>query len=420
MDSIFILRVTFVSIFLAVFSIKLLLDFLNIRFMRKHSGTIPAGFEAEVDSDRLKEMQEYTSEQTRLGLVKFLCEIALLFSILFGGPLHFFISTAYKFSHPVTQGLVFFLMLGGVYWFFFIPFDLLKNFRLEQRFGFNRQTFSLWVIDLTKSTFLTILLGGMVLIAVLSLIYKTGPFWWLYSWGTVFVFGIIFTILYPVLIAPIFNKFFPVENSSLREKIEQVVKECGIHPTGIFKMDAGRRSTHSNAYFTGLGRNKRIVLFDTLVEKLDENAITTVVAHEAGHWKRKHLLKGFIISEVYSFLWFLIAGLLLRSPTFHRIFFINSQPFWAGLLLLGIIWIPVNFLLSPFFAAYSRKNECEADDMVIELTDDSESFKRALVTLSKDNLANLNPHPLYVRFYYSHLPPPQRVDRILSIEKSQR
>ena len=414
MDAVLLFRGLFILTYLLMVAFQIILDKLNLNHLKKNLGIVPRGFEGEIDSKDLVQMQEYTAAKTKFTLIKTLASLVLLFWIVFAGPLHFLVDTAQHFTSSLAQGLIFFLLLGGIYWLFSLPFDLWENFRLEERFGFNTLTPSLWLKDLIKSTLISLVLGGIVLTLLLLLVYKGGRFWWLYAWVAVFILGLGLVRLYPVLIAPLFNKFIPLENEALRKKLTDLLTKFGIETKEVLRMDAEKRSTHSNAYFTGLGKSKRIVLFDTLLKNMSEEEILAVIAHEAGHWKYKHIWKGMFLTQIYSLLWFWVASIFLQNSTFYQIFHLSSTPLWAGLFLLSIVWQPVNFLASPLFLAYSRKNETQADDAAVKRAGLAKAFCQALVKLSKDNLANLDPHPLYAFFHYSHPAPARRIQRLLS------
>ena len=404
-------RFLFAALMFALVVTKVLLELLNLRHAKKNLGSIPEGFEGQVNRTDMARIQDYTSAKTKVETVRFAVYIGLVILLIFGGFLNLIASKAQQFSHYIPEGLVFFLIVGAIYRLVSIPFEILETFHIEKTFGFNRQTVSTWLSDFFKTLLISVIVGGILLSLILTIVEKTGPYWWFYSWVLFLAFGIVLSSIYPVVIAPLFNKFTPIDNENLLEKIKSVVGKSGIKVKGIFKMDAGKRSSHTNAYFTGLGRSKRIVLFDTLLERMEDDEIVSIVAHEAGHWKKRHLLKSLAVSGVYSLTWFIAAGLLLDNSFFYEIFFVSQKIPAVGLLLMAVVWEPVNFFLSPLLLAYSRKNEREADDAVFEMTFEVEPFKKALVKLTADNLANLNPHPAYVIFNYSHPPVTERISR---------
>jgi len=409
-------RLLFILILLALATTKISLNLVNLRHVRKNLRSIPEEFRNKVDEEDMVRILNYSSAGTKVENVQFAVFNGLLILLIFGGGLNLLITKAGHFSNYLLSGLTFFALTGAIFWLISIPFEIFTTFHIEKVFGFNKQTFSSWLKDLFKSLLITVIIGGILGSLILTLIEKSGTYWWLYSWALLLIFGIVLTSLYPILIAPLFNKFTPLDNDDLLNRIKTIGKKSGIEVEGIFKMDAGRRSSHTNAYFTGLGKSKRIVLFDTLLESMDNEEIASVTAHEAGHWKRKHLLKSMFVSALYSFAWFFAAGKLIDSNFFYEIFSVSRKIPAAGLFLMGIIWEPVNFFINPFLLAYSRRNEREADNAVMELTSETKPFREALVKLTKENLANLNPHPAYVIFNYSHPPVTERIRRLRTIE----
>lgn len=405
-------RLLFIALLLALVVTKLSLNLVNLRHIRKNLRSIPREFRDKVNENDMVRILDYTSSKTRVENIQLAVFTGLIILLIFSGSLNPIIAKAGHFSNYVLKGLTFFFLLGAIFWIVSIPFEIFVTFHIEKVFGFNRQTFPSWLKDLFKSLLIACILGSILASLILTIVEKSGSYWWLYSWALLLVFGIVLTSLYPVVIAPLFNKFTPLDKDDLLNKIRSIGEKSGIEVKGIFKMDAGKRSSHTNAYFTGFGKSKRIVLFDTLLENMDDDEIASVVAHEAGHWKRKHLLKSILVSAVYSFAWFFVAGLLMDNNLFYRIFFVSEKVPAAGLFLVGIIWEPINFFLNPLLLAYSRRNEREADDAVLELTSRTEPFKKALVKLNTENLANLNPHPAYVIFNYSHPPATERIRRI--------
>jgi STE24 endopeptidase len=260
------------------------------------------------------------------------------------------------------------------------------------------------------------LLGGLILWLLLASMVHGGEAWWVWAWMMVGGFELMMLWLYPVVIAPLFNKFEPIENLGLVERIKNLMEKVGLRVKGVLKMDAGKRSKHTNAYFTGIGKTKRIVLFDTLLESHPEEEIVAVLAHEVGHWKRKHVLKQIILLEALSFAVFYIVSKLLKWPLLYQTFGFEEPTVYIGIFLTGALLSPLGYFAQPFEAAISRKFEREADDFVLELTKAAEPMRDALKRLASDNLSNLIPHPLYAWFYYSHPPLVERIER-LSPEK---
>jgi len=293
-----------------------------------------------------------------------------------------------------------------------IPFSLYDTFVIEDRHGFNTKTPALWVIDLLKSLAISAILGGLLLWLLLNLMVHGGGTWWIWGWILVGVAELLIIWLYPVLIAPLFNKFEPIESKELEHSIGSLMEKVGLKAKGVFRMDASKRSKHTNAYFTGIGRSKRIVLFDTLLESHTPDEILAVLAHEVGHWKKKHVHKELILAELLSLIGFYVLAKLLDFSLMYQTFGFPGPIPYVGLLLIGALFSPVTYFAHPLASAISRKFEREADDFGLELMQKPEPMVNALKRLAADNLANLTPHPLYAWFYYSHPPLAERISRL--------
>jgi STE24 endopeptidase len=293
-----------------------------------------------------------------------------------------------------------------------LPFDWYANFRVEERFGFNRMGYRLWIADLFKGLALGAVIGGVLLGLVVLLLYHAGPYWWLFCWAAVFGFSLLFTVLYPLVIAPLFNKFTPLEEGEFKDSVLALMKKAGIRSKGVFVMDAGKRTTHTNAYFTGLGRSKRIVFYDTLMEKHNPEECLAVLAHEAGHWKEKHVLKSFVLSQAVSLGLFALSAWLIGWAPLYEAFGFDKVTPYAGLLLASLVYTPVMFFIQPFLSLLSRRFEYAADRFAGLNMALGKPMKDMLVKSSVDNLSNLNPHPLYVWFHHSHPTVVQRVQRL--------
>jgi len=309
----------------------------------------------------------------------------------------------------VTGGLFFFALLSLPGFVLSIPFSLYGNFVLEARHGFNTKTLRVWALDLLKGLFLSALLGAPLLALLLFLIESGGPLWWLYAWALVGLLELLILWLYPVLLAPLFNKFEPISNPDLVQKISALLEKAGLKAKGVFQMDASRRSRHTNAYFTGLGKNKRIVLYDTLLASHADEEILAVLAHEAGHWKRRHVLKQVLALEALSLLGFYGFAKILDIPLIYQTFGFLQPIAYVGLFLVPTLFSPVLYFAEPLGAAFSRRFEREADDYALLLTQDPAPMVKALQRLASDNLSNLFPHPFYAWFYYSHPPLLERI-----------
>jgi STE24 endopeptidase len=273
-------------------------------------------------------------------------------------------------------------------------------------------TMKLWITDFIKSTLISTVLMVIVLICGLWIVLKSPDLWWFYVWSFFFIFSIFMMYISPYVIEPLFNKFTPLQGERLEEKIKAMMARTGIRISRVFKIDASKRSHHTNAYFTGIGKTKRIVLYDTLLRKMDEDEVLAVLAHEAGHWKKKHVLKMIVVFEALSLAAAYLAFRVLRTGLLGDIFGLEGNTFFAELLILSVVFSIVSFPFTPLFSAFSRRHEREADRFAVDLAPKPDALATSLIKLSKDNLSNLHPHPLYAAIHYSHPPVVERVKRI--------
>ena len=386
---------------------------LNLRHLKKYGADIPPEFEGHIDAQVLKKTRDYTVENSRFSFIKSIFDNAIVIVFLFGGLLDVYNSWILSFNQGfIITGLTFFLFLTYFETLISIPFSLYSTFKIENKYGFNTMTTKLWIADFFKSLMLTTILMGVLISTGLWFITISPDYWWLYVWGFFLVFSLFIMYISPYVIEPLFNKFTPVEDKTLEEKIKNTTYKVGIKVSRIFKMDASKRSTHTNAYFTGLGKVKRIILYDTLLEKMDSDETIAVLAHEIGHWKKKHVLKRIIVSEIIAFAAFYVSFQILQTDFLLSIFSIKADSFFAKIIILGFIGGIVAFPLIPIVSYLSRRHERQADRFACELTGNPESLATSLIKLSKDNLSNLHPHPLYAAFHYSHPPVVQRVREI--------
>jgi STE24 endopeptidase len=403
----------FLFFFLLRSAAQILLESLNIARLRTHGGRPPEVFRETIDAEKLGKISAYTVDSSRFGILSALADQALLLFILLSGLLPWVQIAADRLElGAVAGGLFFFALLSLPGFILDIPFSLYANFVIEARHGFNTKTFKIWIADLLKSLILSATFGATLLSLLLFLVENGGDSWWLFAWVLVGLFELLLLWLYPVLLAPLFNKFEPIPNPDLVQKISALLKKAGIRAKGVFQMDASRRSRHTNAYFTGLGRSKRIVLYDTLLASNSEEEILAVLAHEAGHWKKRHVLKQILVLEALSLAGFYGAARVLDAPLLYETFGVTPPTAYAGLFLIAALAAPVLFFAEPLGAALSRKFEREADDYALFLTRDPDPMVKALRRLASDNLANLTPHPFYAWFYYSHPPLAERIRRL--------
>ncbi|MBI5047630.1 MAG: M48 family metallopeptidase [Deltaproteobacteria bacterium] len=378
--------------------------------MKRHGSSVPLEFEGSVDEDFIKKMQRYEMDKAHLDIISSLFSSISLIVFLFGGLLNFYSSwiASLNFSF-VVSGWLFFLLLSYTENILSIPFSLYNTFKIENKYGFNTMTARLWISDFFKSLILSTILTSLLLFSAFYLIQWSQEYWWFWVWCFVFAYSMFVMYISPYVIEPLFNKFTPVEDESLNQRITRLADKAGIHAGKILKIDASKRSRHTNAYFTGIGRTKRIILYDTLLQEMSHDEIITVLAHEIGHWKKRHLLKMMIIFELFSLIGLFITFKLIQSNLLLNLFNINTDIIFAKFIILAFLFGIIALPLKPLINFFIRKHEKEADSASYELTGDGESMVSALIKLSKDNLANLYPHPLYVFLYYSHPPVLERI-----------
>ena len=285
---------------------------------------------------------------------------------------------------------------------------------VEQRFGFNKTTLVTWIVDLLKTAVLVAVLGIPLLAAILWLMNQAGEYWWVYAWLLWMGFSLTMIWAYPAFIAPLFNKFSQLEDAALQERIENLLNRCGFQSQGVFVVDGSRRSSHGNAYFTGFGKNKRIVFYDTLLESLSEDEVEAVLAHELGHFKRKHIRKSLLLSSVISAIGFALLAWLMRSDWFYTSLGVQTASTHAALMLFMMIMPAFTYFISPLFSALSRKHEFEADEFA-HCNSDYRALISALVNLYRDNASTLTPDPLHSMFYDSHPPATIRINHLQEI-----
>jgi STE24 endopeptidase len=391
------------------------LKYLNLRHLKIHGTTVPPEFQGTIDPSLLQKITAYTLENGRIGTVESISDNIILLIFIFGGLLgaydRWIAALAGSF---VARGVLFVLILLAAETLVDVPFSLFRNFKIENRYGFNTMTVRLWSADLAKSLAIAAILGALVTSAALSLIQASPGWWWLWVWAFLLAFGIFMMYISPAVIEPLFFKFGPIKAEGLEERIRLLMERAGLKVSRVFQVDASRRSRHSNAYFSGIGRVKRIVLFDTLIEQMTQEEILAVLAHEAGHWKKRHVFKRMVLAEASAFLGLFIAYHLIGWDGLPRMIGLQDASFYVRMVILGFLGSIALFPLTPFFSYLSRRDEREADRFACDLTGNPEAMASALVKLSRENLSNLHPHPLYAKFYYSH---PPVVERIRALRK---
>ncbi|MFB3925863.1 MAG: M48 family metallopeptidase [Syntrophales bacterium] len=413
------LVLVFSVLLVATCAMRRVLARINISHLRKFADRIPDVFRGEIDSETLSRMNRYTVDSSRLSSLESTVGDLVLIIVLLSGLVPWTVGLIDSLHlGPVASGLIFFMVLALAGSILEIPFDLYGTFVIEQKYGFSTITPGLWLSDLFKN----LVISGLLMIALftplLALIQHAGKTWWLWAWIFFAVFQLFILWLYPIAISPLFNKFEPVKNEELRERIVSTAERAGITVSGVYQVDAAKRSRHTNAYFTGIGKTKRIVLYDTLLGAHSTAEILSVLAHEIGHWIKKHVRKQLIMIEVLSFISFYLTSLFLDWLPLYRAFGLEREVPYAGLFLLGVAVKPVLFFFTPIGAGISRRFERQADDYVFSLLGTTRPLIDALKRLAKENLANLHPHPFYAWFYYSHPPLADRIEHLWELEKA--
>jgi STE24 endopeptidase len=396
--------------FLAVVCTGYVLRYLNLSHLKVHGHTVPPEFEGVVDPATLAKISDYTLENSQAGLIESLCDNMVLIIFLFWGLLGIYDAWITSLTGSfLVNGVLFILFLMVAQTIMGIPFSLYRNFRIENKYGFNTMTIKLWITDLVKGLAIGAVISALVVLGALWLVTWSPSLWWLWVWLFFLAVGIFMMYISPTVIEPLFFKFEPLKVEGLEERIRMLMEKAGLKVSRVFQVDASRRSRHSNAYFTGIGKVKRIVLFDTLLEQMSQDEVLAILAHEVGHWKKKHVLKRIIMTETMAFFGILAAFWLLRGNVLPNIVGLPHASFYAKAVILGFLFSIVTFPLTPLFSYLSRRHERESDRFAAELTGNTGAMASALVKLSKENLSNLHPHPLYAAFYYSHPPVVERI-----------
>lgn len=389
----------------------------HIRYVRAHQDRVPEEFSNQISLNDHRKAADYTCAKTRAGYPGILLHVVLLLAFTLGGGLNalseFWVGWL---DDPLMHGMALIISTFLLMSLAELPLSYYRTFVIEEQYGFNKMTPAMFFTDLIKQAVLGLLLGAPLLFCVLWLMEKMGESWWLYAWFAWIAFNLFVLAIFPTWIAPLFNKFTPLEDDTLKTRIEQLMSKCGFKASGLFVMDGSRRSNHGNAYFTGFGKTKRIVFFDTLLARLNPSEIEAVLAHELGHFKHRHVIKRIVVSFAMSlaFLWML--GYLMQQGWFYQGLGVDvaTVPSTAMALLLFFLVMPVfTFLLHPISSLYSRKHEFEADAYAAQ-NSSADDLVRALVKLYQDNAATLTPDPLHSAFYDSHPPASIRVAHLQS------
>jgi STE24 endopeptidase len=410
----------FLLVFAAFYFLEQIVDFglnwLNLKHSQEHEKEVPAYFREKITPEHYQKSIAYNREKTFLGIISGWIEVPVFWGLLLGGFFGKVDSWVRSFQvGSISTGLFFFFLMMTLSFVIALPFSLYGTFIIEQKYGFNRMGWRTWAIDLVKGIFLSVLIGAPVLAGVLWFMdHFLKQAWWIWVWGLLVIVQIVIQAIFPVVIVPLFNRLTPLPEGSLRDQIVALAKKTNFRLSGIFTMDGSKRSTHSNAFFAGVGKFRRIILFDTLVALLKEKELLSVLAHEIGHSAKKHIRTTLVLSGLTSLVGLFILSKMLPQPWFCSAFKFDRSSSYAALFVFVKTAGPFAFFLSPLSSWLSRKHEYEADRFAVQAIEDRQPMIQSLIKLTADNLSNLTPHPLYSFFYYSH---PTVMERIVALEE---
>jgi len=416
---------TVVALFLLFFTLELAVEIalneLNLRHVKSASSpeTLPEIFRARMTQEDYQKSVQYTLAKGRFDRWSEIYGASVTLFLLFSGILPFLDHTAAKLTVSFSEawparGILFCYLVGFLGTLLNAPLDLYSTFIIEEKFGFNKTTLKLYIVDKIKTVMVSLLIGVPFLYVVLRLMASAGPSWWLWAFAFIAAFQFLMVFLYPVLIAPLFNKFEPLPEGELRRRIFELAKQVGFTVARIYTIDGSKRSSHSNAYFTGFGRNKRIVLFDTLMKQMEMDQAIAVLAHEMGHYKMKHIVRMMLIQAIFLFSGLYVLSRLLNYPPLYLAFGFEEPSSHAALVLFSFLIPPFIFYLTPALNFLSRRHEYEADSFAARTLKDTKAMQESLVRLTVTNLSNLNPHPLYSAYHYSH---PTTTERLAALNR---
>ena len=385
-------------------------DYLNLKMLRSD---LPRPFQEVYDSDRYRKSQQYLKINTRFGWVTGIFNVIVMLLFWFGKGFPLLDEWMRSFNYgPVITGLSYMGILIFVKSLLSLPFSIYSTFVIEERFGFNQTTWSTFVLDLAKGVLLAVLIGTPLLAGILLFFEYAGAHAWWYCWIAVTLYMLGVQFIAPTWIMPLFNKFSPLEEGELKSSILSYAGSISFPIENVYVMDGSRRSSKSNAYFTGFGKHRRIVLFDTLIKQHTSGELLAVLAHEMGHYKKKHILQSMILGIIQMGIMLYLLSFFISYQSLFDAFYMPQKSVYAGLIFFGMLYSPVGFFIDIFMQMLSRKNEIAADRFSVETTHDPQSMAEALKKLSINNLSNLLPHPLYVFLNYSHPPVLQRIQAI--------
>ena len=380
---------------------------------------LPAELEDIYDTEKYIKQQNYQRANHKLGMISGIIGFLIILAMFLFYGFAFVDDIVWSItSNPILAALLFFGIISFGSHLIQLPFSVYDTFFIEERYGFNKTSPKTFITDQLKSLILAAVIGGGLLALIVFIYMKTQNMFWIYAWIVVSAFSVFMTMFYSNLIVPLFNKQTPLEEGELRQAIQNFATKAGFRLDNIYVINGSKRSTKANAYFTGIGNKKRIVLYDTLIEEMDTEEIVAVLAHEIGHYKKKHVQQGLILSLVQTGIVFFIFSLLINNPNLSRALGVEEPNFHIGLIAFGILYSPISFVLGIFMNRLSRKNEYQADEFAATKFSPN-PLADALKKLTRKNLSNLTPHPLYVYFNYSHPPLLQRLNHLKKFEKRE-
>ena len=408
-----ILTYTFVSLLVATTLVRIWLARRHVAHVQANRNQVPVAFKDSIALDAHQKAADYSTAKTKLVITETVVQALLLAALTLGGGLQW-IDDIWRNMLPsqeIIRGALVICSAMLVSSVIDLPFEYYKTFAVDEKFGFNKMTPAMFLTDLVKHSLVGLALGAPILFAALWLMQGAGQYWWLYLWVIWSVFNLVMLAVYPTFIAPLFNKFSPLKDENLKQRIEALLTKCGFKSQGLFVMDGSSRSSHGNAYFTGFGASKRVVFFDTLLERLNVDEIEAVLAHELGHFKHHHVIKRIVMLFSISFLGLALLGWLINQPWFYTGLGVTQISSYIALILFLLVSPIFLFLLRPLMASYSRKNEFEADDYAANHAS-AKDLVKALVKLYRDNASTLTPDPLHSAFYDSHPPASIRISKL--------
>ena len=410
--------VVFMALIVLNVALRLWLDARQMRHVKAHRDSVPPQFAGRIPVAAHQKAADYTIARTRLSIIEDMIGTLITLALTLGGGLAILFGIATSLAnHPILRDLALLVGYALVTGIASIPLGLYRTFVLEERFGFNKMTARLWLLDLLKSSLIGVLIGLPIAALILWMMGAAGSGWWLWAWGVWMGFNLLLLLVYPTFIAPFFNKFEPLKDEALRARVTALMQRCGFSAKGLFVMDGSKRSAHANAYFTGFGASKRVVFYDTLLSKLSADEVEAVLAHELGHFKHRHVIKRIVFLFALSLAGFALLGWLATQVWFYTGLGVQpnlAAPNDALAVLLFMLVLPVfSFFIGPLFAGFSRKHEFQADAYAVAHAS-GQNLASALLKLYEDNASTLTPDPVYVKFYYSHPPAAERLARMLA------